>query len=58
LASGSDDNLVKIWNLRTYSKEATLGEYADTKVYSVSLSPDGSKLASGCDHNIIKIWDL
>jgi WD40 repeat protein len=57
LASGSDDNTIKIWDLKTRSLEATLEGHTET-VLSVNFSPDGTKLASGSGDLTIKIWDL
>ncbi|GAB1539722.1 hypothetical protein NUACC21_23890 [Scytonema sp. NUACC21] len=57
LASGSDDNTIKIWNVATGKELKTLighGYY----VYSVAWSADGKQLASGSDDNTIKIWDV
>ena len=56
LASGSDDNTVKIWNPNTGEQLRTL-EGHDTDVTTVAFSPDGQLLASGSDDNTVKIWD-
>ena len=55
LASGSRDNLVKLWDLRT-------GDHANLEghqgyVFSVAFSPDGKCLASGSRDGTIRFWD-
>jgi WD40 repeat protein len=57
LASGSNDNTIKIWDIESKNEEATLVGHSNY-VYSVSFSPDGSKLASGSNDSTIKIWDI
>ncbi|MEQ8462508.1 WD40 domain-containing protein [Coleofasciculus sp. E1-EBD-02] len=57
LASGSDDNTIKLWNLETGEEIATLTGH-DSWVNSVSFSPDGKILASGSYDNTIKLWNL
>ncbi|BAY34668.1 WD-40 repeat-containing protein [Nostoc carneum NIES-2107] len=57
LASGSDDNTIKIWNITTGKAITTLTGHSSS-VYSVAFSPDGQKLASGSSDNTIILWDL
>ena len=55
LASGSDDNTIRLWNAVTGEHKATLeGHWGNA--YSVAFSPDGSTLASGSDDNTIRLW--
>ena len=56
LASGSYDNMVKLWNVTTQQNIATLE--GDAVVFSVSFSPDGTLLASGSNNNDVKLWDV
>ncbi|EGJ34960.1 MULTISPECIES: caspase family protein [Moorena] len=56
LASGSDDNTIKLWNLETGEEIRTLIGHTET-VHSVSFSRDGQTLASGSYDNTIKLWD-
>ena len=56
LASGSYDNMVKLWNVTTQQNIATLE--VDAVVFSVSFSPDGTLLASGSNNNDVKLWDV
>ena len=54
LASGSDDNTVKLWDARTGQGLATLKGHGDI-VSSVAFSPDGKTLASGSLDKTIKL---
>jgi WD40 repeat protein/Flp pilus assembly protein TadD len=57
LASGSDDNSIKLWELPSGRELRTLIGHTN-HVYSVVFSPDGRILASGGDDNSIKLWEL
>ncbi|OYE04064.1 WD40 repeat domain-containing protein [Nostoc sp. 'Peltigera membranacea cyanobiont' 232] len=57
LASGSDDNTIKLWNLETGKEIRTLKGH-NSSVSSVSFSPDGKTLASGSYDKTIKLWNL
>ncbi|KAK3359697.1 beta transducin-like protein HET-E2C [Lasiosphaeria hispida] len=57
LASGSDDNAIKIWDTASGRCLETL-EGHSSWVWSVAFSPDGRRLASGSDDKAIKIWDM
>ena len=46
LASGSDDETVKLWDVATHTNIATLEGHIST-ITSVAFSPDGTLLASG-----------
>ena len=52
LASGDDDNTIKLWNLTTGKLLRTLHGHSDT------VSSDGQILASGSWDNTIKLWNL
>ena len=54
LASGSEDNTIKLWS-REGQLLQTLPGHEDG-VLSVSWSPDGKTLASGSEDNTIKLW--
>jgi WD40 repeat protein len=61
LASGSDDTIIKLWDLAT-QKHLTFeghGEYSWSRgINSVGFSPDGKFLVSGSDDKTIKLWDV
>ncbi|HEY9852669.1 MAG TPA: tetratricopeptide repeat protein [Leptolyngbyaceae cyanobacterium] len=57
LVSGSDDKLIKLWQLSTGKLISTLnGHY--NQVYSVAISPNGHILASGSWDDTIKLWQI
>jgi WD40 repeat protein len=55
LASGGDDNTVKLWEVSTGTELRTLKH--SSPVRSLAFSPDGSTLASGSADNTVKLWD-
>ena len=55
LASGSDDNTIKLWNDQGECLKTLRGHEA--WVYSVAFSPQGKILASGSRDNTVKLWD-
>jgi predicted amidohydrolase len=57
LASGSDDNTIKIWEVATGKQLRTLTGHSSV-VLSVVYSPDGRYLASGSSDKTIKIWEV
>jgi WD40 repeat protein len=57
LASGSWDNTIKLWNVKTGNLLQTL-EGHSSWVNSVTYSPDGQTLASASNDNTIKLWNV
>jgi WD40 repeat protein len=57
LASGSDDQTIKFWDVSTGQCLKTL-QGCTKKDWSIALSPDGQTLASSGDELIIKIWNI
>jgi WD40 repeat protein len=55
LASGSDDNTVRLWDLTTGTEIACLVGHSD-RVTALCMLPDG-RLAAG-HGNTIRLWDL
>ncbi|MFM6669825.1 MAG: eIF2A-related protein, partial [Dolichospermum sp.] len=57
LASGSVDDTIKLWDVKTGNLLQTLSDHSSS-VCSVAYSPDGQTLASGSDDKTIKLWDV
>ena len=57
LASGGDDNTVRLWGVETQTEIHTLQGHTDA-VYGVSFSPDGRTLVSVGDDNTVRLWDV
>ena len=55
LASGGDDDAVRIWDAATGKERATLTGHSGT-VHAVAVAPDGSWLATAGD-DAVRIWD-
>jgi WD40 repeat protein len=56
LASGCQDNTVKLWDVSTRQELATLNGHTNS-VFSVAFSPDGKTIASGGADNTVKLWN-
>jgi tetratricopeptide (TPR) repeat protein len=56
LASASDDETVKLWDVASGQELRTLKGHTGP-VLSVAFSPDGWRLASAGDDRMVKIWD-
>jgi WD40 repeat protein len=56
LASGSEDNRVRLWDTATGAAVKTLEGHTRC-VSSVAFSPDGALLASGSVDNTVRLWD-
>ncbi|BAY08036.1 serine/threonine-protein kinase [Calothrix sp. NIES-2098] len=57
LASASDDNTVKIWNLKQKHVVRTFKANSGW-VYTVAISPDGQTAIAGYQDKTIKLWNL
>lgn len=63
IASGSEDNSIKLWNAKTGKFIRTLKKSwwrrgYNAAILSVAFSPDGRSLISGSEDNTIKLWDV
>lgn len=56
LASCSDDQTIRLWNVRTGEEKKILKGHKGT-VNSICFSPDSKILASGGDDTSVFIWD-
>jgi WD40 repeat protein len=57
LATGSNDNTIKLWNIDS-GKEIRTFQGHKAAVKSVSFSPDGKTLATGSNDTAIKLWNV
>ena len=57
LASGSHDNTIKLWDLKTYKEISTLRGHS-RRVNSIIFSPDCLILASASHDKTIKVWNI
>lgn len=57
LASGSDDNTIKLWNVESGQQTKSL-EGHTSSVKAVAFSRDGKTLASGSLDKTIKLWNV
>ncbi|CAD8158478.1 unnamed protein product [Paramecium pentaurelia] len=57
LASGSSDQSILIWDVKTGQQKAELDGHSND-VNSVCFSPDGNTLASGSVDKSIRLWDV
>jgi len=57
LASGGDDGVIKIWDVKTRKETATLIGHLN-EVLCLDFSHDSVLLASGDDDGVIKLWDV
>ncbi len=58
LITGSEDNVIRIWDASSGAITATLAADEGDRIYALALSPDGKTLASGSSQGTIKLWDM
>jgi WD40 repeat protein/class 3 adenylate cyclase len=57
LATTSQDQTAKIWDLSTGTEQRTLSGHSD-EVFGVDFSPDGSRLATASYDGSARVWDI
>jgi WD40 repeat protein len=57
LASGSDDNTVRLWSVEVQKEVAVLQRHT-ASVSSIAFSPNGKYLASGSLDKTIILWNV
>ncbi len=57
LASGSQDQTVKVWDATTGRQTLTFKAVTLGGIKGVAFSPDGTRLAVAGQENVVKIWD-
>ncbi|HEY9695382.1 MAG TPA: WD40 repeat domain-containing protein [Oculatellaceae cyanobacterium] len=57
LASGSDDQTIKLWNIKTGQLLRTINAHKD-RVTSVAFTPNGKILTASDQENTIKLWNF
>jgi WD40 repeat protein len=55
LAIGSDDGLIKLWDIQADKLLKTIKNYAN-RAWCVAHSPDGRFLVSGSDDGMVRLW--
>jgi len=61
LASGSNDNTVRLWNVVNPANPTSLGQPLTghtSAIYSVTFSPDAHTLTSGSRDNTVRLWNV
>ena len=57
LASASDDNTIRTWNVQNLSDKCVFVGHTND-VTCLSYSPDGNRIVSGSEDNTVRLWDV
>ncbi|AWS41611.1 serine/threonine protein kinase [Streptosporangium sp. 'caverna'] len=57
VATGSEDNTVRLWDVADRRNVATLTGHTEA-IYSMAFSPDGKLLATGSYDDTTRLWDV
>jgi eukaryotic-like serine/threonine-protein kinase len=58
LALVHSNEFVKLYDVATHQEIATLSAVEPRRIYGLSFSPDGSRLAASAETQVIQLWDL
>lgn len=57
LASGSWDNIIEIWNLKTRQRKTIINLNISGSLNDVAITPDGQAVVGGSENGTINIWN-
>ncbi|EIW75622.1 WD40 repeat-like protein [Coniophora puteana RWD-64-598 SS2] len=57
LATGSDDNMIRIWETSTGLQNGEVLKGHTSHIHAIDYSPDGQHLVSGSHDHSIRVWD-
>jgi WD40 repeat protein/serine/threonine protein kinase len=57
LAAGSQDSVLRVWNVASGRVELTLNQYDGAAIWTAAFDLTGRRLVSADDRGTIKIWD-
>ncbi len=62
VASGSNDNVVRIWDVQTGEArilgQCDLGDSGFSYISTIAFAPDSQAVASGSNDKIVRLWDV
>ena len=58
MATGSEDNTIRIWDIITGKELITLSGAHDKYISGVAFSPDGKQIVSSDGSGGIKVWNV